>query len=237
MPIFISFLLSPLLAYAISADKIVERADHGRMPEGLVAFTATVQDFEKGEKVRETKYKAHNKSREASLVETVSPERQRGRKLLMEGTNLWFYTPDIRRAARVSMQQKLTGEIANGDLLRTNFYGDYDATLVGSEKIDGKDAYRLSLKASREGVTYSKLDYWVSKGDFLPMKAVFYAVSGKVLKTGTFSEPKTVFGKPRITKFWVKDFIDPRKQSILIYSDYKRVKSAGNLFTKESLSE
>jgi outer membrane lipoprotein-sorting protein len=224
-------------AFALSADDIVLKADAGRLPPGSITFMSSVEDFENGSSVRETKYKVLNKGREKSLVETVFPERQAGRKLLMDDDNLWFYTPDIKRPARVSMQQKLTGEVANGDLARTNFSGDYDAVLAGKEKAGGKEAYKLHLKAKNSGVTYSKIDYWVGVKDNLPIKAVFYAVSGKVLKEAQYSDVKNVLGRKCVTKTTFTDFVDKGRKSVLKYSGHKRSKFSNATFSKESLSE
>ena len=234
---FTSILLSPVFAFALSADEIVAKADERRLPQGTLSFNVAVADYEGQSEPRKTKYQVLNKSNQASLVETVFPERQRGRKLLMEDESLWFYTPDIRRAARVSMQQKLTGEIANGDLSRTNLAGDYSAKIVGMQTVNGVEAYHLDLRAKREGVTYSRLEYWVAKKDYLPIKAVFYAVSGKVLKTGTFSDPKKVLGQVCITKVTVRDALDPKRYSVMTYGNHQRTRLPASVFSKESLGE
>lgn len=229
--------LAPSFAFAISADEIVAKADERRLPKGTLSFNVSVADFEGKGEARKTKYKVLNKSSVASLVETTFPERQQGRKLLMEDDSLWFYTPDIRRAARVSMQQKLTGEIANGDLSRTNLAGDYNAKLIGTANLNGVEAYHLDLRAKNSAVTYSRLEYWVSKSDFTPIKTVFYAVSGKVLKTGTFSEVKNILGQPCVTKVTVRDALDPKRYSIMVYGNHKRERLPASVFSKESLGE
>lgn len=219
----------------LSGDDIVKKADRARMPIEQLGFTATVKDYKGKEALRETRYEVLNKNAEVSLVKTVFPENQQGRKLLMDKENLWLSTPDIKRAARVSMQQKLTGEIANGDLARTNFSNDYSAKILGTEKYKDKDAYHLELNARRPEVTYSKIEYWVMKEGFIPAKAIYYAVSGKALKSAEFGSVQTVLGVKCVTKMLVKDALDEKKQSILIYSDHKKIDVPGSVFTKESL--
>lgn len=222
----------------LTANEIVRRADERRMPAAPLAFTAEVKDFQGREVTGETRYQVLSRGHDAGLVETVFPERQQGRKILMEGDNLWLYTKDTRRPARVSMQQKLAGEIANGDLARTDFHGDYDAELLGKEKLDGKtECYRLRLKAKREGVTYSRIDYWVNAKSFFPVKAVFYAVSGKALKQGFYGDPKTILGRKVITKLKVTDILDPQRSSVLTYMDHKRQRLPASLFNKEAMND
>jgi outer membrane lipoprotein-sorting protein len=230
-------LLMPQVHAELTPDDILKRSDGGKMPDLSISFQVSVKDLKSQAVERETRYEVWSKGRDASLIKTLFPERQRGRKMLMEGDNMWIYTPDIRRPARVGMQQKMTGEVSNGDLARTEFSADYDATLAGIEKVEGKDTYHLRLKAKRSGVTYSKIDYWVSKDEVLPVKAVFFAVSGKPLKMGFYSGVKSVFGRKCITKFVVKDVLDPERQSVLSYSNFKRVKIPDQMLAKESLSE
>lgn len=224
-------------SFALSADEIVKRADEGRLPGGEITFTAVVRDYDKGSLLRETKYKVYNRGGEAALIETIAPERQKGRKLLMEGDNLWFYTPDLKRPARVSLQQKLTGEISNGDLARTNFSGDYSATLVNEDSTAGKPTFHFILNAKHGGVTYSKIDFWITKQDCLPFKAIFYAASGKVLKTGIYSEPKTILNKKRITKITMQDALNQNRISILSYSSHRREQLPAAIFSKDGLDE
>ena len=237
LPVIFLVSIPDMVFAAPSADEIVKKADQGRLPQGAISFHATVKDYKKTELAHETQYEILNNATGSGLVKTIFPERQQGRKLLMEGSSLWLYTPDIKRAARVSMQQKLTGEIANGDLAKTNFAGDYNATILGSETVNGVETYHLSLKAKHSEVTYSKLEYWVAKKDFLPVKTVFYAVSGKVLKTGAYSEPKMVLGNKCITKFVVTDAVDTTRKSIVFYSNHKRGHFPDTIFSKEALSE
>lgn len=236
--LFTHFYLFAPPALALTADDIVRKADERRMPAAPLAFTAQVKEMQGANVTGETKYQVLSRGREAGIVETVFPERQQGRKILMEGDNLWLYTRDTKRPARVSMQQKLSGEIANGDLARTDFHGDYDAELVGKEKIDGgKESYRLRLKAKREGVTYSRIDYWVNTKDFFPVKAVFYAVSGKALKQGVYLEPKTVMGQKVITKLKVTDIMDPNRSSMLTYMNHRKQRLPASLFNKEAMND
>ena len=41
---------------------------------------------------------------------------------------------------RLSLSQRLTGEVSNGDLARANFAGDYKPKLLRTETVDGRVA-------------------------------------------------------------------------------------------------
>ncbi|MCM2278617.1 MAG: outer membrane lipoprotein-sorting protein [Oligoflexia bacterium] len=229
----------PLVASAISPDEMVKRADEARMPEGAVTFLVTIKDFN-GSTARESRYRVSSKGSSTdnnSLVESIFPDRLKGRKLLMNGNDLWFYLPTVKRPTRISFRERLTGEVANGDISRTNFAGDYAAQLVGKETFNGKPCVKLALTAKHKDVTYSKIDYWLDAKTHFPVKSAFYAVSGKLLKTGEYSGLKPVLGATRSTVLVIKDALQPSRRSVLEFSGFKRVELPDSFFNKESLSE
>jgi hypothetical protein len=122
-------------------------------------------------------------------------------------------------------------------LARTRFAQDYSGQFDGEEAIGGKKCYKLKLSARGKGTTYAKIDYWVEKGTYLPRKAVFYALSGKPMKTAIYSDFKKIQGRPRMTKMTVQDALNPKRKSVLIYSGHKRESFGDSYFSKESLGE
>ncbi len=246
-PNHLLLLLSGLLAFfsplpagavstALTAQEIVKRADDVRGPDGSFSFNVRVKDFQGGTLTRENIYKVYSKGPKATLVETVFPERLSGRKLLMAGA-LWLYLPTIKRPTRVGLQQRLTGEVANGDIARARFSGDYSAKLEGKENIRGKPYYRLSLTAQDKTLPYRNIRMWVGEKDFVTLKADFFALSGKKLKTGEYSEMENILGKPRLTKLLIKDAVQPSRQSQLKYYNYRRENLNDSMFNKESLAD
>lgn len=233
--IFIFKILFGIHALALSGIEIVKKADQMRFISTDNSFLVEVTDY-KGTSVVRTRYKVYSKNSVLSLVETVYPARQMGRKLLMNDQDLWFFTPDIKRPTRVSMQQKLTGEVANGDLARTSFGDDYKAEVKGEDVIDNKKAIRLSLSKNKDSVTYSLIDYWVDAKTYAPLKAVFKSESGKDLKIATYSSPKKFIGQVLLTKMEIVNALNKNQKSILIFTAFKREKLSEAFFNKESLS-
>ena len=68
-----------------------------------------------------------------TVVLTEEPAAERGQALLMRERDLWIFLPAVSQPVRLSLSQRLTGQVANGDLARANFAGDYTATLDGRE--------------------------------------------------------------------------------------------------------
>ena len=66
-----------------------------------------------------------------SLIRFTYPPRDKGKIMLSDWYNLWFYTPELRRPIPISRSQRLIGQISNGDVIVTNFEYAYDSTLEG----------------------------------------------------------------------------------------------------------
>lgn len=222
--------------WALTAQEVVAKADEKRGPDGTFSFNVRVKDYNNKALVQENVYKVHSKDMKFTLVETLFPERLAGRKLLMAG-QLWLYLPTLRRPTRVGAQQRLTGEVANGDIARAKFSVDYSAAFEKSEKIHGKNYYRLLLTAKDKTAAYRKVRLWVEEKEFFPLKAEFFALSGKKLKSGEYTEKETVLGTTRMTGLIIKDAIQPSKQSHLKYYNYRKEKLDDRFFNKEALAD
>ncbi|MBM4303422.1 MAG: outer membrane lipoprotein-sorting protein [Deltaproteobacteria bacterium] len=222
---------------ALSPQEIIKRADQARYPEGQFSFFVKVTDKDEFSDSKETVYLVHTKDTNNSLVETKAPERMRGRKLLMKQHDLWMFLPNLKKPTRVGFEQRLTGEVSNGDLARTNFSTDYKAKLISEETIEGKTCYKLLLTATHKEVAYRRIVYWVSKTDFVPVQVNFYALSGKLLKSGKYSNVKPVLNKNRVTQLVITDALKGKKQSVLNYFNFKKASYDDSFFSKESLSD
>jgi hypothetical protein len=135
------------------------------------------------------------------------------------------------------LSQKLTGQVSNGDLARANFAGDYQAELIGSEVIDNREFYILDLVASRRGVTYHRVKYWVEKSSFWPYKAEFYALSKRLLKTAHYENYADLGGSVRPTRLSLQDAIGRKERSIMVYSKMVARELPDKVFTKQYLNK
>ncbi len=219
----------------LAPNEILRKADDARAPEGDFSFFVKIGDYDGAKLLRTHVYKVFSKGTAYALIETESPLRLKGRKILLRNEDLWLYLPSVKRPTRVSLQQRLTGEVANGDIARTRFHNDYDAKISGSEEIGGKPHHVLDLKAKSDNVTYRKVQLWVDQKTYQPHKALFYAISGKLLKTSLYSDFKKALGENRASKVVIQDALNPKRQSHLTYSKYQRENLDDSFFTKEAL--
>jgi outer membrane lipoprotein-sorting protein len=217
------------------ASEIVRRADEIRFPRDAFSVEVRVSSTIRGETQEPRRYRILSRDSEDTIVQTLEPEVERGQNLLMKGRELWMFMPSVSQPVRLSLSQRLTGQVANGDLARTQFAKDYEARLVGSEKIDGKDHHVLELTATERGMTYPKIRYWVRASDLHPHRAEFHAMSGKLLKTCRFENYQTLGGRVRPTRLVMTDALKEGDESVLDYSGLAARGLPARMFTKEYL--
>ena len=218
-----------------SAEEIVRRADEVRFPtEGFEVLVA-IRTSQDGRAKEERLFKVLSKGNENTIVMTLEPASERGQILLMKGRDLWMFLPRVSQPVRLSLAQRLIGQVSNGDIARANFAGDYKAKLVRTERV-GRDAlYVLDLEAVDRSVAYQRVRYWVRQTNYWPYKAEFYSLSQRLLKTCEYGEFKALGGKVRPTKLLMVDALNRGEQSVLDYSAMKPRQLPDHVFTKEYL--
>jgi outer membrane lipoprotein-sorting protein len=201
-------------------ETILEQADRarGKLP-GLV-WQVEMESMERGSTRTQT---LQVKARDQDVLATfLAPPRVKNQKLLMVGRNMWFIKPGVSKPVPISPRQKLMGQAANGDIASTNYSGDYAGELAGEEEIDGELCYVLDLSATDKKVTYDKIRYWVSKGRLVGVKAEFFTVSGKKLKTAEFEYGNSLSVQedviPFVSQMRIRDDIRPDEVTTLRYS-------------------
>jgi outer membrane lipoprotein-sorting protein len=223
-------------AFAQDAASIVEKADTIRFPrEAFQVEVSITSNTSSGEEFR--KFRILSKGSSNTIIQTIEPASERGQILLMKERDLWAFLPTVSQPVRLSLAQRLTGQVANGDLARANFSGDYTPRLIGIEKIDDADHHALELTAVDRSVTYARVLYWVRVSDGAPHKAEFYSLSGKLLKTCMYDEYKTLGGKLRPTRLVMQDALRAGDQSVLEYSALQLRELPDKIFTKEYLKK
>jgi len=217
------------------ARGILEKADQIRFPSESFEVDVSVTSFADGKQTEARRYKVLSKGNENTIVQVLEPASDRGQVMLMRGRDLWIFLPTVSQPVRLSLAQRLTGQVANGDLARANFTGDYTPRLLKTESIDGEVTHLLELIAVDRSVTYARVMYWVRKANMHPHKAEFYSLSGRLLKTCRYDVFKPLAGKPRPTRLVMSDALRQGEESVLEYSDMKLRDLPDRMFTKDYL--
>jgi outer membrane lipoprotein-sorting protein len=218
-----------------SAQEIVRRADEARFPREGFEVLVNIRTLGNGRVSEERLFKVLSKGNDNTIVMTLQPASERGQILLMKGRDLWMFLPRVSQPVRLSLAQRLIGQVSNGDIARANFAGDYNARLLGTEKLGNDTAYLLELTAVDRSVTYQRVRYWVSQASSRPLKAEFYSLSDRLLKTCDYRDYGQLGGKVRPTRLFMTDALNKGEQSVLNYSAMKARDLPDQIFTKEYL--
>lgn len=222
---------------ADQAKQIVERADHIRFPRESFQVDVIIESTEADGHTEQRKYRILSRGTEDTLVMTTEPPTERGRIMLLKGRDLWAFMPNVSQPIRLPLAQRLTGQVANGDLARANFAGDYNAKMLRKDNIDNQWYWVLELNAVDRGVTYDRVVYWVNQTDNRPYKAEFYTRSNKLMKTCFYQNFATMQGEHRPTRLLMIDNLNQDNKSTLDYSDMVLKDLPEKVFTKDYLKK
>ena len=212
------------------AQLILKASDEVRNPAKPFAVVITLIEYRNSKQTDSNTLAVYSKAdtgsgQYRSLIRFVAPPRDANKLMLKNGNDLWFFDPSSQASIRLSPQQRLLGQAANGDVVTANLSLDYQAELLGEEELaDGervmRHSYKLSLAAATPDVTYDHVEMWIDTSSSRPIKARFYAESGRLLKTAYYRKFANHLGKERPTEIVIIDGLDPQWVTVMRYSEF-----------------
>lgn len=175
-----------------------------------------------------------------NVVRYVDPPRDAGKIVLLNGSRMWFYDPASKASVRISPQQRLIGEAANGDVVSVNLARDYKSQLVGAETVQDadrkpRDCWHLTLTAANDEAVYSRIEYWLEHGSYYPVKGKYFADSGRLLKSAYFHNYREELGGLRPTEVIILDGVDTNLVTTMNFSDYRAASVPDAWFQRDFL--
>lgn len=165
-----------------NALALLRAADQARGNVEGIRWSVTVRTADNGrpiENVYDVQARGFN-----VLAEQTAPRKSKGTLMLVNQGNMWFYKPGVSKPVSISKRQRLSGNVANGDIATTNYAEDYDASFLPDSVISNELCYVLDLRAKpKRDCTYDRIVYAISQARGVGVKADYYTVSGKLFKT------------------------------------------------------
>jgi len=105
----------------------------------------------------------------------------------------WLYLPSLKKVKRITASSK--GDYFMGTEFTYDDMGDRkpeedEHKLVGTEKINSRECYKILSVPKEEDYMYSKKIVWIDKETYLPLKVEFYDEDEELLKIMTASKPE-----------------------------------------------
>ncbi|KGE71247.1 outer membrane lipoprotein-sorting protein [Spirochaeta lutea] len=181
----------------LTAEQIIRRTQNNEVHEtSFIRGRMTIED-RFGSKV--STFRAWSQGEEDMLLEFTSVEEE-GQKVLRTQGQLYLYYPDAAEIIRIqgsALRDSLLGsdfsyeDMTGGrDLLDT-----YRFTLLGTESLDGREAYKIQMDAKNSSVAYPKQIVWIDTRDFVTLQSHRFSLSGRLLKEMQVLETMEVDGK------------------------------------------
>ena len=194
-----------------SGEEILRRIDENLYVDQAVSTSTMTIHGRSG--TRTITSKGWRKGTDKSLVEYLSPAREKGKKMLKLEDRIWTYTPEpndriITISGHLLRQSVMGSDLSYEDITDNHKLVDlYDADISGSEEFEGRPCWVVALTAKEEDVTYHTRKIWVDIERWLPLKEERYARSGRLLKTTLITDVFEVDGRWYPKRMTFKDML------------------------------
>ncbi|GBD93570.1 hypothetical protein BMS3Abin05_01154 [bacterium BMS3Abin05] len=236
MKLFYSFLIvfSLLLvtgrSYAETPREIVKKAND--LWYGKSSISEGTMTVIKPTWTRKISTKAWMLEPDYALILITGPAKDKGIVTLKRKNELWNWIPAIQRVIKIPpsmmLQPWMGSDFTNDDLVReSSIVNDYTQSLIGEEKINGYECYKIKLMPKPEaGVVWEKVIMWISKKSYMELKTEYYGEEGKLVKTLTGSKIKKMGGRI-LPSYW--EMIPANKPGHKTVLDYKTIRFNVNI--------
>jgi outer membrane lipoprotein-sorting protein len=234
--IFCLLLLITASAHAEDAAAILARSDAYRASMESFSIDIELTNHEDA-RTETSKIRVYGRGSDRSVVEFLAPATDKGKYLLMLRDAMWIYLPSASRPIRISPLQRLMGQASNGDVARTSFTVDYIAKSATAETIEGRRTWSLQLDAKDPGLAYKRVQLWTDAATGEPIRADFYAVSGKLLKRAHYRKFAVMGGRRMVSEIEIEDMLRAGRRTVMSYSALTPRENPEKMFTRDALGK
>ncbi len=198
------------------ADELVRRYDEVMSPktfDAVMLMTAHRQDGT----TRSYKLRVLKLGNDKFRAWFLEPAASKGQEMLRVDDNMWVYMPNLKRALRVASRESFQGgDFNNGDILRVNYVSDYTAKLLPE---NDPTLFGVELSAKSSEASYDRIRLWLDKDKRLPVRAEYFAASGKLLRSASFEAPKEFHGLLRPSRIVMRNELATKRFSEMTMVD------------------
>lgn len=204
-----------IVSRAPTGEDILERVDRNLVIDQATGISTMIVHGRRSSRTITSRF--WKKGRDQAFVEYLSPARERGKKMLRLDDKLWTYTPEptdriITISGHLLRQSLMGSDLSYEDMMENSRLIEmYQATVVGSENVEGRPCWVVDMTAQIEDVAYHSRRIWVDMERWLPLVEERYAKSGKLLKTTRIVEVFQVDGRWYPKKMIFKDMLSSGK--------------------------
>jgi len=191
--------------YTQNAKKIVEKANE--LLRSKSSFSEIKMSIIKPDWSRDFAMKIWALEPDYALALITKPAKDKGTVTLKREKEVWNWIPAVQKPIKIPpsmmLQPWMGSDYTNDDLVRqSSIVEDYEHEIIGEEKIDKLDCYKIKLIPKPEaGVVWGKIITWISKEGDLQLKSDYYDEDDYLVKTMIGKNVKTLGGRT-IPTYW-----------------------------------
>jgi outer membrane lipoprotein-sorting protein len=161
-----------------------------------------------------------------SLLQVAAPAKDAGIASLRIGTEMWNYIPAIERTVKIPpslmLQPWLGSDFTNDDLVKeSSLVNDYTHKVLESPKADGAGRYVVeAMPKPQAAVVWGKILY-ATRADFVPLSQEYYDERGRLVRTLTYSDIRSLDGRDVPTRWEMKPADKPGKSTTITLKSVK----------------
>ena len=192
------------------AGEILKKVDANMNAKTRIITSKMIINGRRGS--RTVSSKSYSEGDTKAFTEYLSPEREKGTKMLKLDDMLWIYSPSSDRTIQLSghmLRQSVMGsDMSYEEVMEDRKLTDlYNAKVLSEEMVNDRKSWVLELDAKVSDVAYTKRKTWIDQERYVPLKEELYAKSGKLLKKITYSNVAKVNGRWFPKKVNYKDML------------------------------
>lgn len=167
------------------------------------------------------------------------PDSEKGKGYTRSGDDLYLYLPSTREFVYRNRKDDVGSTDVRTDLFgKQDLLSQYEAKVIGSEKISKFDTTVVELTAKALDVSFPIQKWYLRKGDNLPVKVENFSASKTLLRTTYYVDFKEVAkGKFLFTKLMAVNNLEKNQRTLLSNDDIVTSKIADYTFTQAFLEE
>lgn len=177
-------------------------------------------------------------------IEFLDPADVKGSTLLLleqsgERDLQYLYLPALKKTRRI------TGNAKNSSFMGSDFtYADMEnrdakagkKERKADETVAGQECYRIETTGTDPDSEYSRVDLWIHRSLYLPIKIEFYDLNGALLKVLATNKIETKDGKKVITEMTLKNVQTGSQTTLYVDSVKFGTTFPDSVFDKETLA-
>ncbi len=221
------------------ATKILQRVDDNMSSKTKIVESEMVIHGRRND--RTVASIGYSEGIEKSFTEYLSPEREKGTKMLKLEDKLWIYSPSSDRTIQLSghmLRQSVMGsDLSYEDMMEDRKLTEiYTATVIAEETLAGRATWVLELIAKVDDASYYKRKMWIDQERYVPLQEELFAKSGQLLKETVMSEVTKIGNRWYPKKITYRDVLkNGQGTDFIINSIQFDVSIPEHIFSKASL--